>query len=331
MSSHAAGREFDIIARHFKPLADGDTGALGLGDDAALLDVPAGQQLVVTTDALVSGVHFMENLGAADIAHKVVGANISDLAAMGARPRAVFLAAQFPPDIDERWIAAFASGLGEALGESGAVLMGGDTVSTPGPLSFTMTALGFVARGRALKRRGARAGERVYVTGTIGDGALGLLCLRSKLAHNDHLIHRYARPEPRWAFAVALARDALASACADISDGLVADAGHIARASDVSITLEAARVPLSRAARRCVQGDGALIETILGGGDDYELIFTAAAAQEEAIMALGRENEVAVTCIGQTGPTGTSATQRVTVRDERGKVMELGAGGYRHL
>jgi len=175
------GSEFDIIKRYFMPLAAGDQAALGLLDDAAVLDVPQGYKLVVTTDALVAGVHFLEKLSPQDIAHKVVGVNLSDLAAMGASPRAVFLAAQFPKNTPESWIAAFAQGFGAALSGSGATLLGGDTVTTPGPMAFTLTALGFAAVRKVLTRSGAKAGDDLYVTGTIGDGALGLLCLTGKL------------------------------------------------------------------------------------------------------------------------------------------------------
>jgi len=223
----SSGSEFNLIQRYFLPLARSDAGSLDLGDDGALLDVPVGQQLVVTTDALVAGVHFLDSLSPQDIAHKVVGVNLSDLAAMGATPRAVFLAAQFCKDTDESWIAAFAQGIGEALDDSGAVLMGGDTVSTPGPLAFTLTALGLVDAGKALKRSGARVGDDVYVTGTIGDGALGLLCRTGALPDSAYLANRYARPKARYAFGHALAQGELASACVDISDGLAADLGHV--------------------------------------------------------------------------------------------------------
>ncbi|MBL4615160.1 MAG: thiamine-phosphate kinase, partial [Magnetovibrio sp.] len=182
MTDHNSGQEFSIISKYFRPLAEGAKGALGLLDDAALIQVPRGQELVITTDALVGGVHFLESLSPQDIAHKVVGANLSDLAAMGAMPRAVFLAAQFSQVQDEAWIAAFADGLKSALAPSGAKLMGGDTVSTPGPMAFTLTALGHVASGHALKRSGACPGDLVFVTGTIGDGALGLAVLRGQTA-----------------------------------------------------------------------------------------------------------------------------------------------------
>lgn len=167
-SVHPTGSEFDIISKYFRPLAQDAEGALGLLDDAALVSVPDGYELAITTDAVVAGVHFLDTLSPEDIAHKVVGVNLSDLAAMGASPQAVFLAAQFTPDTDEDWIAAFANGLRLALEPSGTKLMGGDTVSTPGPMAFTLTALGHVAKGQALTRAGANPGDQLFVTGTIG-------------------------------------------------------------------------------------------------------------------------------------------------------------------
>jgi thiamine-monophosphate kinase len=272
-------------------------------------------------------VHFLENLSPEDIAHKVAGVNLSDLAAMGAKPRAVFLAAQFPHRTSEKWIAAFAHGLGEALADSGAVLLGGDTVSTPGPMAFTLTALGFAQTGKILTRSGAQIGDDVYVTGTIGDGALGLLCLTGGLTEDAFLARRYARPEPRFAFAHALAQAGLAHACVDISDGLVADLGHICETSHVSAEIGADRVPLSDAAQACVAVDPSLIATVLSGGDDYELAFTAPPAQASAIAALATQFALRVTRIGKV-QQGEGA---VRVLDSQGRAMELGRGGYVHL
>ena len=327
MAHPPKGSEFDVIKRHFSPLASGDAGALGLLDDAAVLDVPTGQQLVVTTDALVAGVHFLETLSPEDIAHKVVGVNLSDLAAMGAKPRAVFLAAQFPQGTDEDWIAAFARGLGDALAQSGAVLMGGDTVATPGPLAFTLTALGFANNGSILSRAAAQAGDDVYVTGTIGDGALGLLCHTGKLIEDAFLKQRYARPQPRFDFGHVLAMSDLARACVDISDGLVADVGHICEASNLGAVIEAARVPLSESARTAVAANAALINVVLAGGDDYELAFTAAPENAAAIDALAQQKGLRVTRVGRM-QMGMATVQTL---DEDGQTLDLGRGGYTHL
>ena len=327
MANPAQGSEFDIIARHFKPLAAGDAGALDLSDDAAVLDVPEGQRLVVTTDAVVAGVHFLENLSPQDIAHKVVGVNLSDLAAMGARPRAVFLAAQFPIDVDDAWIEEFASGLSQALASDGAVLMGGDTVGTPGPLTLTLTALGFARKNTILTRAGAKDGDDLYVSGTIGDGALGLLCLTGELDQDAHLIARYARPHPRTQLGLALAERGLATACVDVSDGLAADVGHICEASGVRAEIIAADVPTSDAASRLVEENADLLNVVLTGGDDYELAFTARPENAAAIQALSTEMNLALTRIGSVKADG----QGVCVLDSAGADLNLSVGGYSHL
>lgn len=327
MTHPPQGSEFDIIARHFKPLAAQDAGALNLSDDCAVLDVPRGYQLVVTTDALVAGVHFLGTQSPQDIAFKVVGVNLSDLAAMGAKPRAVFLAAQFPQGTDDEWLAGFAEGLGLALAPSGAVLMGGDTVTTPGPLALTLTALGFAPKNSILTRAGANLGDDVYVSGTIGDGALGLLCETGVLKSDAQLSQRYARPQPRFVLGQALAERGLASACIDVSDGLAADVGHMCAASGVSVELSAPEVPLSASARHFVDQNAALMSTVLTGGDDYELVFTAAPKHAAAIASLSTELDLGLTRIGTVCAGGSG----VKVLDAEGKALDLGAGGYRHL
>jgi len=317
------GSEFDLIDRYFKPLAAKDAGALNLGDDAALLDIPPGQQLVVTSDALVGGVHFLESQNPKDIAHKVVGVNLSDLAAMGAKPRAVFLAAQFPKDIQESWIADFALGLGESLDSTGATLMGGDTVSTPGPMAFTLTALGTVSQGQALTRSGAKAGDVLFVSGTIGDAALGLLCATGKLAENAFLLNRYARPQPRLALGQALAERALATACIDISDGLLADVGHLAKMSGLGLVLKADSVPLSGPARANFE----LLETILCGGDDYELAFSVPPNKVLAVKTLSTELGLVLTQIG----VFDDKVPGVQVLDGAGQVLKFATDGFKHF
>lgn len=320
------GGEFDIIRRHFKPLTQGRPGALGLSDDAAVLDLDPGRQMVVSTDALVEGVHFLESLAPEDIAHKVVGVNLSDLAAMGARPRAVFLALHLTKATDDAWLGAFARGLGAALEGTGAALMGGDIVATPGPLSFDLTAMGDVPIGKALTRAGAKDGDALYVTGTIGDGALGLLAATGRIQPDEHLTARYARPRPRYAFAAELAETGYAHACIDISDGLVADVGHLCEASRLGAEIKVDTVPLSEAARRAVDGDAALLETVLCGGDDYELAFACDEGNAGYIAELAREANVSITRIG----TFERGAAEVRVLDGEGRTLELPACGYRH-
>ncbi len=335
-----SGSEFDIIAKHFRPLTGEDTGALSLQDDAALLSVPPSRELVVTTDAVVAGVHFLDSLSPEDVAYKVVGVNLSDLAAMGAEPQAVFLAAQFPKDLSEDWIAAFAGGLKAALAPSGAKLLGGDTVSTPGPVALSLTALGQIARGRALRRAGAKPGDIVFVTGAIGDGALGLLLLQSGIdglsdAHRAHLARRYARPEPRWKFAMALAQSGLVTAAIDISDGLVADVGHICTASGVEAVIEAEQVPVSEAGHHALVADPGLLQSVLSGGDDYELAFTAPEDAVADIENLAEQQDLDVAAIGRIETPGkleiSPGTGPVIVLDTHGAPLDVGAGGYQHL
>lgn len=322
----ASGGEFDLIRRHFKPLTRGQPGALELGDDAALLDVEPGRQLTVTTDALVAGVHFLDSLSPQDIAHKVVGANLSDLAAMGAQPRAVFLALQLTDKIDDSWLEAFADGFGQALAGSGATLLGGDVVTTPGPLALTLTAIGEVSTGHALTRAGAKDGDALFVTGSIGDGALGLLSATGQIDQDADLIARYARPQPRYAFAQTLARAGFAHACVDISDGLVADVGHICEASHLSATIEAQMVPLSAAAKRALDKAPDLLETVLTGGDDYELAFAANESDADLIAEAAELAGITVTRIG----TFTRGDGGVRVVNAEGQPLELARQGYRH-
>lgn len=336
MADHNSGREFSIISKYFKPISNQSDEALGLLDDAALVRVPAGQQVVITTDAVVAGIHYLESLSPEDVAFKVVGANLSDLAAMGATPHAVFLAAQFIQGLSEDWIAAFADGLKAALAPSGASLLGGDTVSTPGPMAFTITALGYVENGRALTRAGARQGEMVFATGTIGDGALGLAVMTGGVsglsaAHRDHLVGRYARPQPRWAFAAELAKRGLATAAVDISDGLVADLRHICAASGVTAVVEAEQVLLSAAAQAVLDQAPARLKDILTGGDDYELIFTAPQTSIADIEDLAEAMSLPVSVIGRIEALDPGCQSNVSVVDGAGLALSLGGGGYQHL
>ena len=262
--------EFDLIAQYFAPLAAGFPGSLNLSDDAALLDVPAGQQLVVTKDAIVSGVHFIGDEDAALIAQKLLRVNLSDLAAMGAEPLAYTLAIMLPKDIDSKWLERFAAGLAQDQKTFGISLIGGDTVSTPGVLSFSLTAFGLVPTGAALRRNGAKVGDKVYVSGTIGDSAVGLKIFKNMLAKNDFLQGRYLLPQPRLALGQSLR--GVASSCMDISDGLLQDLAHICKASGVGATIRLMDIPLSPDVAAWMPQ---LWETVVAGGDDYELLFTS--------------------------------------------------------
>ena len=323
--------EFEIIERYFAPLAAAEPGALGLIDDAAVLALDAGRRMVVTTDTLIAGVHFRPVDAPEDIAAKVLRVNLSDLAAMGATPTGYTLLAALTDAVDEDWLARFSRSLASDQARYAVTLVGGDTVATPGPLSFGVTAFGSVEEGRELRRSSARPGDVVFVSGTIGDAALGLLALRGELAGLDavvaeFLIDRYLRPQPRVALGCGLAGHA--HAAADISDGLVADLGHIAIASRVTATLEASLVPLSPAGRAALEDDPALIGTVLSGGDDYELVFTAPPEATSPLSRLADEVGVTLTRVGSVAG-GNGA--RVRVLDATGREMAIADSGYRHF
>jgi thiamine-monophosphate kinase len=322
--------EFGLIARHFAPIAAAEPGALGLSDDAAVLDLSPGARLVCTKDALVAGVHFLEGDPPADIARKLMRVNLSDLAAMGARPRAVLLAAVLPRSTTDEWLGQFAQGLAEDARTFGAPLVGGDTVATNGPLVLTLTALGEAEGAGVLTRSGAQGGDDVYVSGTIGDGALGLRALTGLLSGlstpaRDHLIRRYRVPEPRLGLGSKLI--GLATACIDISDGLIADLGHICENSKVTARITAASVPVSSPARTALANDPGLFATLLSGGDDYELLFTAPPGAHDAVAAAANEAGVAVARIGAITRAGTG----VEIIDAEALGIDLKTAGFKHF
>lgn len=290
--------EFELIARYFAPLAKGFAGAGGLKSDNAFLSGDARHDLVVKTDTVVSGVHFLSGEKPDLVAAKSLRVCLSDLAAGGGTPFVYQLSLALPESWTEAWIAGFARGLAADQRRYGIVLCGGDTVVSPGPLTVTITAFGKVPRGRGLTRAGARAGDELWVSGTIGDGALGLRAARGQLA-SPALEQRFRQPQPRTTLGPRLV--GLATAAADVSDGLLADAGHIAEASRLGIVIERDQVPLSAAARRAVTADPALWPEILGGGDDYELVFAVPPRRQQALLHAAATAGVTVTCIGALG------------------------------
>ena len=317
-------REFALIARHFRPLAG--EGALDLGDDAALLTPPAGQQLVLAADALVAGVHFLPDDPPGMIARKLLRVNLSDLAAMGAAPLGYLMTTAFTRGTADSWIAAFVAGLAEDQERFGIAVLGGDTVATPGPACFSLTIIGVVPPGQALHRRGAQIGDDIWVSGSIGDGALGLRVLQGKLAADaeGHLARRYRLPEPRLALGQALR--GVARAAMDVSDGLVQDLGHLCRAAGCGAEISADAVPLSAAASAALAGDAALLPLILTGGDDYELLFAAAPEDAAAVRAAGEKAGVPVARIGR-----FIAGEGVVVRDGSGAAITVPQGGWSHF
>lgn len=316
--------EFALIARHFGPLAG--PGALGLGDDAALLDPPPGRQLVLAADAIVEGVHFLSSDPAETIGRKLLRVNLSDLAAMGAAPIGYLMTTAFGPAMDDSWIARFAAGLAEDQEIFGLSLLGGDTVATPGPASFSLTIVGSVEPGRAIRRAGAKPGDAIWVSGTIGDGALGLKALRGELADpTGFLADRYRLPQPRLALGRAVA--ALVSAGLDVSDGLVQDLGHLCRAGGCGAEISMAEVPLSAAARAAVASDPALMAAVVSGGDDYELLLAASDGQSQALVRAASAPGMALTRIGRFVP----GEAKVTVLGADGTPIPLARGGWSHF
>ncbi|MBP5855794.1 thiamine-phosphate kinase [Marivibrio halodurans] len=319
--------EFGRIGRFLRPLAAGFPGARSLSDDAALIDCAPGEVLVVTTDTLVAGVHFIGDEGPADIAAKALRVNLSDLAGMGARPVCYTLNLALPKMVDDGWLAAFCDGLAADQAAFDIHLAGGDSVATPGPVTITVTAFGAVKPAEALHRDGARAGDDLWVSGTIGDGLLGLEAAR---AHGfgdaaAYLIGRYRRPEPRVALGRVLA--GVARAALDVSDGLISDAGHMAAASGLAIGIDCPAVPFSGAASDILADEPGRLPDLLTGGDDYELLFAAPPGERAAVEAAGRRTDTRVSRIGRlvAGEVGA-----VTACDADGSALEFARPGYRH-
>ena len=319
--------EFERIARFFAPLAAPE--ALGLLDNVALIPGPPGKQYVLKTDAIVEGVHFLPDDPPEQVAQKLLRVNLSDLAAKGAAPFGYLLITALPQARDEAWLERFAAGLAADQATYGIGLLGGDSVATPGPATLSVTAIGRIAAGRAVLRRGARVGDRIYVSGTIGDAALGVLAAKGRdlgiaPAERDFLVGRFRLPQPRLNLGARLV--GLASSMMDISDGLVADLGHLSKVSGVAAIIEAARLPLSAAAQAALARDSARLQTVLGGGDDYELLFTAAADAEAQLRALSHELALAITAIGR-----IEAGQGVRVLDAAGSEIAVAVAGYEHF
>ncbi|MEX2446392.1 MAG: thiamine-phosphate kinase [Dehalococcoidia bacterium] len=320
--------EFELIARYLAPLAEGEAGALGLTDDAAALTPPPGSTLVVTADAMVEGVHFLPDDPPELVARKLLRVNLSDLAAMGAAPWRYFICSALTTGTGDEWSERFAAGLADDQREFGVVLAGGDTVSTPGPKCFSLTALGLIEGGTAVRRSGARPGDRLYVTGTIGDAALGLKVLQGEIEAGagaaEKLAGRYRLPQPRVAAGPRLV--GIATAMLDVSDGLLADLGHICETSQVSATVRAADVPLSTSALGLLERDASLAGAILGGGDDYELLFAAPPDRAADVADVAREAGHAITEIGTIGEG-----EGIEVVDAEGVPVVITRRGWTHF
>ncbi len=305
--------EFERIARYFAPLA-GDFG-LGLLDDAALLTPPPGRTLVLTADAIVAGIHFLPDDPPDLVARKLLRVNLSDLAAMGATPLCYLLTVAVPQQTSDAWFEAFAAGLAADQAAFNLQLAGGDTTSTPGPITLSATLIGHVAPGAALRRTGAQPGDDLWVTGTIGDAALGLAAAEGRAPDPDgRLRARYRLPEPR----LGLRLPGIAHAAMDVSDGLAQDAGHLARAAGLRVTIDADTVPRTRP-------DPAELALCLTGGDDYELLLAVPPAREAALRAAC--GSLPVTKIGRFDP----GSPGVHVLDAEGREFALPRLGWTHF
>ena len=317
-----------LIARFFKPLATAP-GALALTDDAAFVAPPPGCDLVLTADMIVGGVHFLDHDPAELIARKAMRVNLSDLAAKGATPFGFLVSLALPTDVDDVWLAGFAAGLKADADAYRCPLYGGDTTRTPGPVTVSVTMAGTLPAGTMVKRAGAKSGDRVYVSGTIGDAALGLVAQndgtrKMSAAAREHLIARYRLPQPRTALAEAVRGHA--SAAMDVSDGLAGDLAKLCRVSGVAARIETSGVPLSDAAHELIASDSALLEAAITGGDDYEIVCTVPPGKASSFETAAAAAGVTVTAIGE-----IASGQGLDLRGPDGATMKLRRASFSHF
>jgi thiamine-monophosphate kinase len=325
--------EFEIIARYFAPLAT-DTGALGLKDDAAVLMVTEGHELVVTCDTIVEGVHFLKDDPPDSIGHKALAVNLSDLIAKGSRGFVYLLSLALPAEVSEHWLEGFADGLREVQEQTGISLVGGDTTASPGPVTITITALGLVPQEQAIMRLGAKPGDRLYVSGTIGDACLGLRLLREPalaerwgLSDEDvaFLVNAYRRPDPSNDHAV-LVRN-FAQAAIDVSDGLVGDVGKLCQVSHVGARIETAHVPFSSAAAKALQREPDLLPDLITAGDDYGVVVAISEKSAPDFESEAEAKGAAFAFVGVLVPTEEGAT----AVDAQGRPIPLKRKGFSHF
>ena len=314
--------EFDLIAKFFTRPAKRTV--LGVGDDAALVRVSEGKELVVAADMLLAGRHFFHEDDAAGVGHKSLAVNLSDMAAMGATPRWALLSIALP-EADERWIGNFAQGLFALADAHGVALIGGDT--TKGALTIAVTIMGEVERGQALRRGGAKPGDDIWVSGTLGDAALALAHLKRGISLAPHdaavLLPRLHTPAPRVKLGQKLL--GLAHSAIDISDGLLADLGHVLEASKVGAEIDVDAVPVSAAVRGYLE-HAAAREAVLAGGDDYELCFTAAPKRHTEIEALSRRLKLNLTRVGH-----ITRKKGLALHDAQGRPVTWEHKGFDHF
>lgn len=319
--------EFSLIEQLFEPLAGPE--GLSLQDDAAVLSPRAGYDLVLTKDAIAEGRHYLPGDPAETIAKKLLRVNLSDLTAKGAMPRGYLLSCAWSYETSFEWMQAFADGLKEDQGEFGIALWGGDTVRLEGPSVFSLTAIGEVPTGQIIKRTGAAPGDDLWVTGTIGDAALGLLIATGEYeagtqAGRDHLIDRYRVPQPPVTFGRKLC--GVATAALDVSDGLLGDLEHLCRASNVGARIDRSAIPLSTEFKKCLSSSEAFWRLVYGGGDDYQTLFSSPHASQDRVVEIAHSVGVQVSRIGQ-----LTEEQSVTVLNEVGQPEDVAPFGFSHF
>lgn len=314
--------EFKLIDQYFRPLCGPE--ALSLKDDAACFTPPDGFDLVITKDLLLEGVHFRSDDPVETIGGKALAVNVSDCVAKGATPHLYWLGLALPDGVDNVWLAKFSDGLNAAQSRYACHLAGGDTTKSPKQLAISITLIGLVPTGKMVGRGGAKIGDDVYITGTLGDGAFGLWCLENNELGFERLISSYRQPCPAVQLGARLTD--VASASADVSDGLIADAGHIANTSGLQITLWKDRLPLSKQAGALLDKHEELEWMRWAGGDDYQIVFTAAKEHREKVDTIASSTKTQISRIGTT-ETGSG----VQLLDKHGEILQVTHKGYTHF
>lgn len=320
--------EFGFIERIRRQVTDGAGVVQGIGDDCAALQLPPGELLLTTSDLLIEGVHFRRDwTGMLDLGHKSVAVNVSDIAAMGGTPRFLYLALGVPAELPVVELESLVEGFVAACGDYGVTLAGGDTCRSPGPLFISVTAEGSVPAGELVRRSGATPGDAIYVTGTLGDSALALQALLRQEAPPPELLRRHHRPTARIAAGRALAAAGLATAMIDVSDGLLADLGHLLKGSGAGALLDTAALPLSAPAARLVAEQPQRLDLVLGGGEDYELLFTVPSGEEARLAKLAAGWSVPVSRIGRILPPDDG----LQLRGRDGTIRPVTPQGFNHF
>jgi len=320
--------EFNIINKYLSPLSAPEVGAFGLTDDAAVINPTNNKSLILTKDAIVEDVHFLAGTSPENIAHRLIGSNLSDISAMGAKPTYYMIAAFLNNSVDEAWIKEFTETLAKYNQKYNISLIGGDTVKTNNSLSFSLTMFGEIEKNNELRRNGAQDGDAIFVSGTIGDAALGLKSLIGEITTTESskifLENRYYIPQPRISLGNKLL--GIATSAIDISDGLLADLGHICECSNLGANIYKDKIPLSNQTNELSLKNSELFEIIATGGDDYELLFTVRKDDESYINQLSQELDLRLTKIGKM----TTKTNKVTLFDKRNDEINFSKQGYIH-